>query len=140
MSIKDSISKKIRKYFANRRRTARHLAQQKVRFLVNVSVVADEQITVPHPGRTRDLSADGLAVIVPSLIIEGRCINSEDCTLRIVIPELPTGHVELDAVPVRYEQLSEDSVETGYLIGLCISQMSDMDRARYSGFLRTLEQ
>ncbi len=139
MNIKDSISKKFRKSFANRRRAARYRAQQKVRFLVNVSVVADEQITVPHPARTRDLSADGLAVIVPSLIIEGRYINSPDCTLRIVILELPTGHVELDAVPVRYEQLVGDSVETGHLIGLRISQMSDMDRARYIEFLRTLE-
>jgi hypothetical protein len=56
-----------------------------------------------------------------------------------VILELPTGHVELDAVPVRYEQLVGDSVETGHLIGLRISQMSDMDRARYIEFLRTLE-
>lgn len=111
-----------------------------MRFLVNVSVVADEQITVPHPARTHDLSANGLAVIVPSLIIEGRYINSADCTLRIVILELPTGHVELDAVPVRYEPLGGDSVETGHLIGLRISQMSDTDRARYSEFLRTLEE
>lgn len=110
-----------------------------MRFLANVSVVVDEQITVPHPGRTRDLSADGLAVIVPSLIIEGRHIDSPQCTLRIAILELPTGHVEMDAVPVRYEQLGEDSAEVGHLIGLRIAQMSDADRTRYSEFLRTLE-
>lgn len=139
MTIKDAILKKLRKSLANRRRAARYGAQQKVRFLVNVSVVADDQCTVPHPARTHNLSEDGLAIIVPSLIIEDKPINIADCTLHIVILELPTGYVELEAIPVRSEQLGEDSTETGYLMGLRISKISEADRARYNEFLRTLK-
>ncbi len=94
---------------------------------------------MPHEGYTRDLSEDGLAIIVSSLSIGDRYLTDADCTLRVVILELSTGPVEIEAIPVRYEQFSGDGAETGHLIGLRITKMNDADRARYIAFLHTLE-
>lgn len=139
MHIKDSITKSLRKFIVNRRRAARRKAQRKARLVINISLAAGGQSSVPHEGYTRDLSEDGLAIIVPSLSVGGRYLTDADCTLRVVLLELPTGPVDIYAVPVRYEQLGGDGAETGHLIGLRITTMSDADRVRYIHFLGTLE-
>ncbi|MBA3766164.1 MAG: hypothetical protein H0W99_04075 [Acidobacteria bacterium] len=37
--------------------------------------------------------------------------------------------------PVRYEKLDEDKAETGYLIGVRITEVTDADRARFNAYL-----
>jgi hypothetical protein len=88
-------------------------------------------------GYTRDISATGMALIVPAIRIGGQYITGENRTLEIIL-KLPSGHIQAQATPARYSPLEEDGTDTGYLIGVQITGMSDEDRARFDAYLETL--
>lgn len=94
---------------------------------------------MPLEGYTRDISEDGLAIIVPSLRVGDKYLDSDDCTVRVVLLEVPSGSVEIYATPVRYQPLGQTGSETGHLLGLRITAMSEDDRARYDRYLHTLD-
>lgn len=126
---------------ADRRQGARYKSQRQARLLFNISVVSSDGSesriqTIPLIGFTRDISETGLALVVPSLRVGDRYLVDEGCTLRVVLLDLPTGEVEIYATPVRYEQLEEP--ESGHLIGVHITEVSDSDRARLFQYLKTL--
>jgi len=64
-------------------------------------------------------------------------LAGENRRLRIKL-ELPGGPVEIQATSVRYERLDEENSETGYLIGVSITEMSESDRARYDEYISSL--
>ena len=88
-------------------------------------------------GYTRDVSATGLALVVPSIRIGGQYITGENRTLEITL-KLPTGVIKVKATPVRYSPLEQDAADTGYFIGVQIVLMSNEDRARFDAYLETL--
>lgn len=88
-------------------------------------------------GFTRDVSATGLALILPAIRIGEHYLTNEDRPLRITL-ELPTVTLQIEAVPVRYERLDENETEKGYLVGVKITEMSEDDRARFIEYLRTV--
>lgn len=88
-------------------------------------------------GHTRDIRATGLSLVVPETGISFEEIVGEGRTLRIVL-ELPTGPVEIEAAPVRYEQLSEEGTKPYHLLGARITEMSDADCVLYVKYLRSL--
>ena len=88
-------------------------------------------------GYTRDISATGLALIVPAIRVGGQYITGENRTLQIML-KLPTGFIEIQATPVRYSPLEAEGTDTGYLIGAQIVHMSDQHRARFNAYLDTL--
>lgn len=88
-------------------------------------------------GHTRDMRATGLSLVVPDIRIGEEEIVGEDRTLRVVL-ELPSGRVELEVVPVRYEPLDAEETERGYLIGTRITEISDSDCVRFVKYLRAL--
>lgn len=132
-----SIAARLRRFVGDRRRARRY----KTRLLVNVSLLAAKTGNsatrrVPSlQGHTCDISASGIALIVPSIRIGGHYLTGEDRVLRLTLA-LPAGPTEVQVVPVRYERLEEE--EEGYLIGARITEMSDNDRGRYVAYLRTL--
>jgi hypothetical protein len=85
---------------------------------------------------TRDLSSTGIALVAPAIRINDRYLT--DATLRLLL-EHPAGSMEIVAQPVRYEQLPPEGEETGYLIGVRITSMSDADRTRYDEHLSALD-
>lgn len=88
-------------------------------------------------GHTCDLSDNGLSFILPTVLFGNRHIfNEGDCVLRIRL-ELPSGSINLNALPVRYDLIDGREAERGYLIGAQILGMDDKDRARYFEFLRS---
>jgi hypothetical protein len=89
-------------------------------------------------GYTYDLSADGLALILPAVRVGDRYLTGADVVLRVVI-EHPAGSFALLAAPVRHEQLDADGPEKGFLIGLRIKEMAAADRARYEAQLAQLD-
>ncbi|HEX9919741.1 MAG TPA: PilZ domain-containing protein [Pyrinomonadaceae bacterium] len=131
------------------RRAVRHAAQLDARLFFQLSAHEptgtndDDAATRPPQtlrlvGRTRNISETGIAFIVPTLRIGedfARVIGS-----RLVIRlYLPSGHVEIHATPVRYEQLSQSSSsERGYLIGVRITEMADNEWVRMVEYVRTL--
>jgi c-di-GMP-binding flagellar brake protein YcgR len=89
-------------------------------------------------GHTRDISATGLALVVPAIRIGERYLTGPDRQLRITL-ELPSGYIELQAAPVRYERLDNGDADTGYLIGTHINSIDEPDRARLVSYLQTLK-
>ena len=86
-------------------------------------------------GRTKDLSAGGLAFVLPSLQIDERfCTETSRVGLRVF---LPTGSVQLEVMPVRCEPLNPDNVARGYFIAAQILSIDDQ-RDVYDNYLRSV--
>jgi hypothetical protein len=58
-----------------------------------------------------------------------------DLTLKIEI-EVPTGAINFQVAPVRYEALDENQLECGYLVGLHITKIAEPERQRLAQYLR----
>jgi hypothetical protein len=103
----------------------------------SLSIINAEGDEAVLAGHTRDMRATGLSLVLPDIRIGSQEIVGPDRTLRIVL-ELPTGPVEIQAAPVRYEQLDEKGTEQGYLVGARITEISDSDCVRFVKYLRSL--
>ena len=78
-----------------------------------------------------DVSATGLALIVPAIRIGEHYLAGSDRKLHVKL-DLPSGPVEMKVASVRYEGLEDES---GYLIGAQILEMSDADRASFEKYV-----
>jgi hypothetical protein len=91
-------------------------------------------------GHTRDVSEDGLAVVLPNIRVGERYLVGDAVTLRITL-KLPDANVRLYGKPVRYERLDEDQQQDrGFLIGIRLDEISDRDRALLFDYLKTLKK
>ena len=90
-------------------------------------------------GYTLDISASGLALIVPAIRIGDHYLAGETRSLTVTL-ELPVGAVEMQATPVRYERLDEDESEMGYLIGVSFTKLNEPDRVRYEEYIAGLSR
>lgn len=88
-------------------------------------------------GHTLDLSETGLSLIIPKITLGEHHLVGENRSLNVRL-DLPTGPVEMQVMPVRYESLEEYETETGYLIGARIVGMSDEDRAKLRDYVASL--
>src|ERR1043166_1839016 len=87
-------------------------------------------------GHTLDVSATGLALIVPAIRIGEHYLAGSDRRLYIKL-ELPAGPVEMKVSSVRYESLDDES---GYLIGARIIEMSASDRATFEKYIQAADE
>jgi len=128
-----AIASSLRRLVGERRRHPR------VRVRLDASVVLlgarGEGVTSPLEGYTRDVSACGLAVILPAVRVGERYLAGESQTLAITL-RLPARAVRLRATPARYQRL-EEGPDTGYLIGLRIAEMDARDRAALDEYLKS---
>lgn len=123
----------------------RHARRYRARLSAHISLPdlkSSAESAQPRPpliieGHTRDLSATGLALIVPTIRAGEHYLTGEGRRLSVTLDH-PQGPLLLQAVPVRYEQLDESEAETGYLIGARITEMSDADRARFNAYLEEI--
>ena len=132
------------KSLAEQRAAPRHPARREIRLLFSLSVLDADMSAGQRPltllGHTRDVSASGLALVVPRISIHGRDLIHSERALLIEL-ELPTGTIKLQGVPVRYERLEErEEGETGYLLGVRIKGISAHARAELNKYLRTLHR
>lgn len=140
-----SIAGRLRELVGNRRVAPRYVTHLEVGLALNVTLPVanagarkDDSQPLRLAGYTRDISASGLALIVPSIRVGGQYVTGENRRLRILL-KLPTGQIEIHATPVRYSPLDEDGVDTGYLVGVQIISMSDEDRARFDAYLEKMK-
>jgi hypothetical protein len=139
-----AIASRLREFVGNRRIAPRYMTHLEAGLALSISVpnatqrAQDGKQSLRLAGYTRDISATGLALIVPTIRIGGQYLTGENRTLAIVL-KLPSGQVQIKATPVRYSPLDEDATDTGYLIGVQITGMSDEDRARFDAYLETLQ-
>lgn len=138
-----SIASRLREFVGNRRIAPRYLTHLEAGLALSISLPfakpGGEKTGQPLrlAGYTRDISATGLALVVPTIRIGGQYITGENRTLEIIL-KLPTGVVTIKAAPVRYTPLEEDGSDTGYLIGVQIIWMTNEDRALFNAYLETL--
>jgi len=85
-------------------------------------------------GHTRDVSANGLALLLPQVHLDGHHLATEGRELHVVL-ELPGGSVSMVVMPTRYEYLDETELGCSYLIGVKIIEISDDDRNRIENFI-----
>ena len=92
-------------------------------------------------GHTRDVSAEGLSLVLPVAHIDERFLSTTESLLRITL-QLPDGPVSIEAVPMHHRPLNElvenEVFQTGYLIGAEIRKMNN--RARYYRLLEDLHR
>jgi hypothetical protein len=138
-----SIVNLLREHMGNRRAAPRYATHLEAALILSISLgdsgnkAQAEGSSLRLAGYTRDISESGLAIITPAIHIGGQYLNSPNRTLEITL-RLPTGPVQLRATPVRYSPLDDDAKDTGYIIGVQITQMSPQDRALYDAYLKKL--
>ncbi len=135
-----AIVSRLRQYVGDRRNSKR----QKVRLHLSLSLAsATKSLNGTRrissmDGHTVDLSANGLALIVPAITLGEHHLVGENRSINVKL-QLPDGPVELRAAPVLHERLEDNKDETGYLIAVKIVGMADDDRARFSEYVATLQ-
>ena len=135
-----SIAARVREYVGNRRRAPRYRARLpfSVSLVEGKAAAHDNARRAPGlVGVTHDLSASGLALIVPAIRIGDRYLTGAGRLLLVAL-ELPAGIALIRAAPVRYEPLEQEGTEKSYLIGARIQEMSDEDRALLLDYLQSL--
>ena len=127
------IASRLRAFLGSRRHAPRRLAR--LRVSVSLLDTKPRASSAALEGHTRDVSANGLALILPAIRIGERYLTGDSHLLRITL-RLPDASIQIQGVPVRYEHLDEEGAEeTGYLIGVRIKEMSDQDRALFDEYL-----
>ena len=127
------IVSRLRRFVGNRR----HSKRVRARLSFTLSLSDPRLSTNGHrrlpslDGYTLDVSATGLALVVPAIRIGEHYLAGDDRKLHIKL-ELPAGPVEMSVRTVRYESLEDGS---GYLIGARILEMSESDRASFGKYV-----
>ena len=90
-------------------------------------------------GHTRDVSSDGIALILPAIRIGEHYLAGEHHPLLVRL-QLPESLIEMHTVAVRYDSFTDEDQETGYIVGARITQLGQEGRAQYVDFLNSLAQ
>ncbi|MFN2491962.1 MAG: PilZ domain-containing protein [Pyrinomonadaceae bacterium] len=134
-----AIVSRFRQYVGERRRAKRYTVR--LSFSISVPDRAKSsngsRRTRVMEGHTLDISASGLALIVPAITLGEHHLVGENRSLNVRL-ELPADSLQLKVSPVRYESLDEHETETGYLIGARILEMTDEDRERFMRYVASL--
>jgi hypothetical protein len=136
-----AIVSRLRQYVGDRRHSTRRNTRLKFRLSLASPTknLNGTQRTSSMVGYTVDLSANGLALIVPAITLSDHHLVGENRSLSLRL-ELPEEPVVMQVTPVRYERFDEDASETGYLIGVKITRMDEESRARYAEYLASLHE
>jgi len=113
-----------------RREMRRLKVRCEVELLANLSLLdteAGEPLeSLIFMGETSDLSAAGLAMIIPATIIDERfCDGGHRLNLSL---HLPDGVVRLEVAPVRCERITSAHSSQGYLLGTRITDVKQRER------------
>ena len=121
------------------RRSVRRLkAKCEVELMASLSLLDNDVQTADAPlvflGRTHDLSAAGLAMVLPSTTIDERfCSGSNRLILSLFLPD---GVVGMEVSPVRCERIASSYLGNGYLLGTKITKVDD--RPQFERYLNQL--
>ena len=139
MELVRSIVSRLRRYVGERR----HAKRKRVRlpctlFIASSAKRIDGAKRINSvEGHTLDLSPNGMAIVVPAIRLGEQHLVGENRSLNLSL-KLPTGQVEMKVTPIRYESIEADQSESGYLIGVAITEMREEDRATFTAYVSTL--
>jgi hypothetical protein len=112
------------------RRSMRRLRVNcEVELAANLSLLDNDAYDAESPliffGQTSDLSAVGLAMVLPATIIDERfCTDANRLKLSL---HLPQGIIGLEVAPVRCERISDSYSVRGYLLGTRITKVDQQE-------------
>ena len=131
------IASRLREFVADRRRSPRY----RVSLPITVSLLDAEASAEPAlvQGHTRDLSEDGLGVVLPNIRVGGRYLVGDSVTLRVTL-KLPDGYARLYGTPVRYEKLEAGGPDKGFTVGIRLTDTSERDYALLVKYLKSLSK
>ena len=118
---------------SNRRQNARY----KARLMASVSLVveeSEESDLATVLSYTKDLSREGMALILPSTRMGCHDLSAGDHLLSIILAISTEANLSLTARVVHCG-LYEDESGTGYLVGVRIEEISAEDRILYDEFI-----
>ena len=82
-------------------------------------------------GHTRDISADGIALLLPQIHLNGHHLAAEGRELEVKLEFGSEAPIRMLVVPRRYERLEDTELGCSYLIGARIVTLDEGDRLRY---------
>jgi hypothetical protein len=127
---------RLRGVLANRRRSRRYVAHLPVRVGFHGENGKDASRV---EGFTHDVSASGIALILPAIRIRERYLSDSAHKLIIII-ETSDKPITLIAAPVRYEPLQmQNETEKGFLLAVKILDTTTEDYAAYLAVLNSLK-
>jgi len=121
-----------------RRRVRRLKARCEIELTATLSLLDTDvqncESSLVFLGRTHDLSAAGMGMVLPSTIIDERfCSGANRLNLSL---HLPGGVIGMEVSPVRCERLDSPYAGQGYLLGTKITNVDN--RAQFEQYLETL--
>ena len=121
-----------------RRRMRRIKARCEIELMATLSLLDNDvqncESSLIFLGRTHDLSAAGMCMVLPSTIIDERfCTGGNRLNLSL---HVPGGVIGLEVSPVRCERLNGPYAGHGYLLGTKITNVDDP--AKFEQYLDTL--
>jgi len=132
-----SVASRVRVYLRNRRQSPR----LRVRLVFTIGLHrstngnGSNRWSQSLKGHTRDISANGLALLVPQVHLHGHHLAAEGRELDLRL-ELGGDPITMIVVPNRYEHLDTAELGCNYLIGARIVRIDEADRQRYLSFTR----
>ena len=82
-------------------------------------------------GHTRDISSDGVALLLPQIHLNGYHLAADGRELEVRLEFGAEPPIRMLVMPRRYERLEDTELGCGYLIGARIVTLDDADRLRY---------
>jgi hypothetical protein len=128
----------------NRRLTPRQRVRQEICLQVNLSILdsranafSAHETPLTIFGNTHDLSASGVAFVVPFISVDEKFCQQAENTLPLLL-YLPTGEVKMQVAPVRCIPLDKRDLGKGFFIGAKIAGINNGERARFHQYLNTI--
>ena len=131
-----SVVSRVRVYFKDRRQSPR----LQVRLLFSVSIHragngnGSGRRAQGMMGHTRDLSCNGLGLLVPQVHVDGHHLAAEGRELEVRLEMGSSEPIRMVVMPRRYERLEDAELGCTYMIGVRIVTMDEADRIRYLSF------
>lgn len=90
-------------------------------------------------GQTFNMSSSGLALLLPDITLEGRSLVVEGTKLLVVL-DLPNGIAKLQATPIHFRRADKYVKNSGYVVGIKITEMDSSNHSRYVRYLSRVER
>ncbi|PYS71453.1 MAG: hypothetical protein DMF73_10680 [Acidobacteria bacterium] len=132
-----SVVSRVRTYFKDRRQSPR----LRVRLLFTVGIHrtgngnGSPRRAQGLMGHTRDISRNGLGLLLPQVHVDGHHLAAEGRELELRLEMGNSEPISMLVMPRRYERLEDAELGCTYLIGARIVKMDEADRNRYLSFI-----
>jgi c-di-GMP-binding flagellar brake protein YcgR len=132
--IRSAVSR-VHLYFKDRRQSPR--LRTRLVFTVSIHVPTNGngngriRPTPSLKGHTRDISADGMGLLLPQIHLNGHHLSADGSELEVRLEFGAEPAIRILVVPRRYERLEDTELGCAYLIGARIVTLDEADRLRY---------